>query len=80
MYKEHVVDYFGSQANVAKMLGLTRQALQLWEDIIPEKHALKLERLTKDEKYPLIYVPELYEDLSNGKRANAKGKKVGKKG
>jgi len=61
MYKEDVIDWFeGSQTKVAKAVGVTRQAVGIWHEIIPEKHALLLDLITRNEKHPLIYVPELY--------------------
>ena len=62
MYKENVVNYFGSQSELARKLRLTRQAVGLWSEVIPEKHAFMLDMITRDEEYPLIYVPELYGD------------------
>lgn len=62
MYKNKVVDHFGTQSAVAKALKIARSCVCGWGDVIPEKHALKLERLTvKDPKGQLTYDESLYQ-------------------
>ena len=46
MLKADVLAYYGSKVKVAKVLGITRQAIQSWGDTVPFKHAVKLEELT----------------------------------
>lgn len=58
MFKTTVVDYYETQAKVAGALGITRSGVSLWPDLIPEKQAMRLERLTEGE---LKYDPSLYE-------------------
>lgn len=58
MFKKTVVAYFQRQAQVARTLGLARSTVHGWGNIIPEKQALKLERLTEG---ALKYDPSLYE-------------------
>lgn len=42
--KQRAVEWAGSQAELAKILGITRQAVGYWEDKkpIPQKHAITL--------------------------------------
>ncbi len=46
MYKSTVIAHFGNIATLAKILGITSPSISQWGDVIPEKQALKLERLT----------------------------------
>ncbi len=61
MYKKDVLEYFGNGEKVREFLKIkSAGAVPQWGDIIPEKQALKLDKLTKGK---LKYNPELY---SNG--------------
>lgn len=42
MNKKEAFDLFGGAANLAKLLGLTRQALQLWEDPLNQRRTDEL--------------------------------------
>lgn len=57
MKKSAVIQYFDKATNVAKLLGVSDSSINQWGDIIPEKQALKLERLTGGK---LKYDPKLY--------------------
>ena len=46
MNKGIVVKHFGSQSEVARALDISRASVSCWPDVIPEKQAMKLERLT----------------------------------
>ena len=46
MLKNTAVNFFGSQAALAKTLKISRTAVSKWELIIPEKQAGRLDRLT----------------------------------
>ncbi|HAS8353580.1 TPA: hypothetical protein I7721_21105 [Vibrio vulnificus] len=59
MYKSSVVDFYVSQRKVACALGVSDQAVSQWGEIIPERVALKLERITNG---ALKYDPSLYGD------------------
>lgn len=52
-----VITHFGGTHKVAKVLGITGSAVSQWEEIIPERAALKLERITNG---ALKYDPTLY--------------------
>ena len=47
MLKSTVIEYFKTQAAVAKALEISEAAVSLWPEIIPEGSAYKLESLTK---------------------------------
>ncbi|SPP31682.1 hypothetical protein ARAF_0824 [Arsenophonus endosymbiont of Aleurodicus floccissimus] len=57
MLKAIVVSYFRSKRNFAKVLGISPQAVGQWRDVIPEKSALLIEKITNGS---LKYSPELY--------------------
>jgi len=60
MHKEMAVAHYGSQIKLAQVLGISSSAVSFWGSIIPEKQAMKLERITGGD---LVYNPALY--LSN---------------
>ncbi|MBJ7536991.1 Cro/CI family transcriptional regulator [Marinomonas transparens] len=48
MHKQTVIDFFGdNQSKVARALDISRAAVSCWPPLIPEKQAMKLERLTE---------------------------------
>lgn len=49
MKKQAAIDYFGSASKVSIVLNISRQAVSKWPEKIPEKQALKLEKLTRGE-------------------------------
>ncbi|MBR3425116.1 MAG: hypothetical protein IKG79_03615 [Neisseriaceae bacterium] len=65
MYKQEVIAYFGNQITIARKLGLTHTAIIRWKEIIPEIHAIKLERMTDG---ALKYDENLYKNRTQGKR------------
>jgi hypothetical protein len=58
MYKKDVISFFGQQVKVAEYLGIYKAAVSAWPEVIPEKNALKLEKLTNGH---LKYDPKFYE-------------------
>ena len=46
MLRKDAVKLFGSQVNVARVLGLTRAAVSAWGEIVPEGQAYKLQVVT----------------------------------
>jgi transcriptional regulator with XRE-family HTH domain len=46
MKKSDAIKYFGSQAEIAKVLKISRQAVGRWPEKIPELSAMKLARIT----------------------------------
>lgn len=59
MIKATVTSYFPSNVAIAKVLGISPQAVGQWGEIIPERVALKLERITNGD---LKYDPSLYDN------------------
>lgn len=47
MLTQEVLDYFGSKMATARALGITRQAIQGWEYVVPLQRAWRIEDLTK---------------------------------
>lgn len=46
MNKKQVIQYFGSQMNLARELGITQSAISQWEDRVPLKTAVHIEWIT----------------------------------
>ena len=61
MQKVYVLKHFETLTELANTLGISQAAVSRWHDIIPEKQALRLERLTDGE---LRYDPELYKQAA----------------
>ena len=62
MYKKDAIEHYGGlnhggQARLAEVLDITPGSVSQWGDLVPEKQALKLEKLTKGK---LKYDPALY--------------------
>lgn len=58
MLKKTVLDFFPNQMAISEKLEISPAAVSKWPEIIPEKQALKLHRLTRGK---LKYDPDLYE-------------------
>ncbi len=61
MYKRDVISHFHRATEVCKVLGLTSGSVSQWGDVIPEKQALKLDRITAGK---LKYDPALYKQAA----------------
>lgn len=46
MLKKAAVEHFGSQEKVADALGITRQAVVAWPDVVPKGSAYQLQVVT----------------------------------
>ncbi|KZN15280.1 Cro/CI family transcriptional regulator [Marinomonas sp. TW1] len=57
MHKEKVIRYFGTQQQLAGTLSISKSSVSQWGNVIPEKQALRLEKLTNG---VLKYDPKLY--------------------
>ena len=57
MHKKDVIQHFGGTTEVARWLNISQSAVSQWPDIIPEKQAFKIERLTQGhlKHEPLMY-------------------------
>lgn len=65
MFTETVIKFFGSKAAVARALGISQVAVTRWGSTIPEKRAVRLERLTGG---VLKYDPLFYENQDKAKK------------
>tara|TARA_R110001606_G_scaffold347635_2_gene497003 strand:+ start:357 stop:557 length:201 start_codon:yes stop_codon:yes gene_type:complete len=57
MYKKEVIEYFKTATAVWTALGLTSGAVSQWNELIPEKQAMRLSYITNNK---LKYNPDLY--------------------
>ncbi|MDC9598965.1 Cro/CI family transcriptional regulator [Xenorhabdus anantnagensis] len=57
MFKDEAVKFFGSQRVIAEKLNVSDAAVSQWKEVIPERAALKLNRITNGK---LKYKPSLY--------------------
>lgn len=57
VYKSQVVQHLGSLMRIAEVLNISRPSVSQWGEIIPEKQALRLEKITHGQ---LKYDPALY--------------------
>lgn len=68
MKKQDVIRYFGDQTSVAAALGIEQSAVSQWGELIPEKRAVRLERLADGVErngVVLSYEPALYDKKSS---------------
>lgn len=61
MYTEEVIKFFGSKTATAKALKISQVAVTRWGQLVPEKRALRIEKLTSG---VLTYDPKLYDDYT----------------
>lgn len=64
MRKEDVIAYYGDSTKVAVALGIKPSAVYQWGELVPEKRAVRLERMTKGKPQNgvvLKYSPALYD-------------------
>ena len=60
MDKNKTIEHFGSQSEVARVLGISRQAVSSWPEVIPEVCALRLHLHTGGD---LPYDPAPYREV-----------------
>lgn len=68
MKKQTVIDYFGSIAKTANTLRIAHTSVIGWQDVIPERMAARLEKLTDGK---LIYDHEFYMEHKRAKKQAA---------
>lgn len=61
MKKTDAAAYFGSNSKLASALGIAPASVSQWGKIIPEKQALRLDKLTEGS---LKYDPTLYKKVA----------------
>lgn len=57
MRKSDVINHFGTQTEVTRVLGISKAFVSQWGETIPEKYALLLEKITGGK---LVYDPQEY--------------------
>jgi len=68
MLKIQAVQYFGDQAKLARFLDIEPSAVYQWGEVIPEKRAMQLERLTagrNENGVVLKYDPSMYQQVKD---------------
>ena len=58
MHKTDVIEHFGGVSKTASVLGISHPAVCRWADVIPQKQAFVIERITKGK---LKYDASLYQ-------------------
>lgn len=58
MKKSDAINAFKNKVGVAKAIGITKQAVSLWGEVVPEGSALKLLRINPE-------IPHAQENLNN---------------
>lgn len=46
MKKQDAIEHFGGESRIAEILGVSRQAVNQWPEIVPEGQAYKLQVIT----------------------------------
>lgn len=67
MLKSAVIAHFGTQAAIARALEISEAAVSLWDEVIPEGSAYKIESMTRR---ALKVDPSLYSKTNHGRRAD----------
>lgn len=57
MYKRDVLSHYGTLVELAKILNISPSAISQWKEIIPERQAYRIQRLSGN---VLTVNPELY--------------------
>ena len=65
MKKSYVIEHFKGPSRAAIVLGISQAAVSQWRDLIPEKQAMRLERITEG---TLKYNPALYDEAKASRK------------
>jgi len=71
MYKKDAIKYFGNLTKLARAAGVRLPSASKWGELIPEKRAARLERITNGE---LKYDVALYESKHRSPRNSVAGR------
>ncbi|RNM07734.1 MULTISPECIES: Cro/CI family transcriptional regulator [Dickeya] len=58
MFKNDAIKFFGSKTKLAIAAGVSQASVSRWGDVIPERRAARLDRVTNG---ALRYDPDLYQ-------------------
>lgn len=58
MYKIDVINYYGTLVKLAEVLKISPSAIIQWKEIIPERQAYRIQRLSNN---ALVVDPKLYQ-------------------
>ncbi|MDI3359741.1 Cro/CI family transcriptional regulator [Lelliottia sp. V89_10] len=64
MKTEDVIKHFGKKSNVARALKIARSSVSGWGELVPERRAARIEKITGG---ALKYDSSLYESKANSK-------------
>lgn len=56
MLKSEAIEFFGGAPKLGRLLGLTRQAIHAWPEVVPDLYQYKLHHLSEG-RLPLSVVP-----------------------
>jgi hypothetical protein len=59
MKKDNVIKHYKTAAKLAQVLGIAKQAVSNWGEVIPELQAFRLDRITHGD---LKYDPSFYKE------------------
>ena len=62
MLKQDVLDYFKTQVAAARAVGISKQGVWMWPEVVPQAHAWKLQILTEGK---LKVDPSLYPKVTH---------------
>ena len=66
MLKSKVVDYYGGISKTAVALGVTHSAVCQWGEVIPQKQAFVIDRITKGKlKYDASFYHKVTDNSAN---------------
>jgi hypothetical protein len=63
MLKRDVLNFYGTLEAVGKVVGISKQGVWMWPEVIPQGHAWKLQSLTGGR---LKVIPSLYKRQRRG--------------
>lgn len=62
MFTSDVIEHFGSAQAIAEALGISRQAVGQWRELVPPLSATRIEKISNGE---LAFDPDVYADWNN---------------
>lgn len=65
MLKQDAIEYFGSKSKLASAAGVSRSAVSLWGELIPEVRAARIQAATGG---ALVYNPAVYDQNKQARK------------